>query len=284
MCLRAAQAAQAELATRERHSPRQLTATERAAVMALGTDLQRVWSAPSTTDRDRKELLRTLIEEVIVALDRDKHLAHLTLRWRGGLISDLDVPLRSHRHAANRTDEDTIDLLRRLAAHYPDGVIAGILNRQGRNTANGLRFTANRVCSLRTHWKIPRFLASSEPPDGEVVSVREAARRLDVSAATIYRCIKDGLIRGEQPTPGAPWHIRMTEALCTLFVERAPEGFVHIADALRILGVSRQTVLQRVKRGELNAIHVCRGRRKGLRIQILDIQPGLFDAKQSDGV
>ena len=42
---------------------------------------------------------------------------------------------------AVRTDEDTIGLLRRLALHYEDAIIAGILNRQGRKTATGLSFT-----------------------------------------------------------------------------------------------------------------------------------------------
>ena len=59
-----------------------------------------------------------------------------------------------------RTDEDTIALVRRLAAYYPDAVIAGILNRQDRHTAYGHRFTANHVGSLRRQWNIPRF----EPP------------------------------------------------------------------------------------------------------------------------
>ena len=45
----------------------------------------------------------------------------------------------------------------------------------------------------------------------------------------------------------------------------------------KILGVSRQTVWQRVKRGELQAVHVRRGKRKGLRIKVLDQQPALFD-------
>jgi hypothetical protein len=54
-----------------------------------------------------------------------------------------------------RTPEDTISLIRRLAVHYPDAQIAGILNRQHRTTARGLSFTASRVASLRTHWHIP---------------------------------------------------------------------------------------------------------------------------------
>ena len=49
-------------------------------------------------------------------------------------------------------------------------------------------------------------------------------------------------------------------------------------EATHLLGVSRQTVLQRVKRGELKAVHVRCGRRKGLRIQVINSQPGLFQA------
>ena len=88
--------------------------------------------------------------------------------------------------------------------------------------------------------------------------------------------MNDGVIIGEQLTPGAPWRIRITEELRARFVEDEPEGYVPIVDAMRTLGVSRQTVLQRVKRGELEALHVSRGRRKGLRIKVLNDQPSLF--------
>ena len=276
-CLRALNDAEAETARREQQRPRKLSAEERVAILALGADLERVWSAEATTDRDRKELMRTLLEEVIIAFDRDKKLAHLTLRWRGGLISDLDVDLPSARQAPNRTNEDTVELIRRLATHYPDPVIAGILNRQGRKTATGLRFTANRVCNLRTHWDISRFEPTTEPSKGELVNVREASKFLGVAPSTLHRHLNDGIIAGEQLTPGAPWQIRMTDELRTRYVEEGPKDYVPIVDAMRILGVSRQTVLQRVKRDELQAVHVSRGRRKGLRIKVSDTMPGLFD-------
>ena len=76
--------ARAELERRERRRPRELTTDERKAVLALGADLQRVWDAPTTTARDKKELLRTLLDEVVVAAPRGGQTAHLTLRWRGG--------------------------------------------------------------------------------------------------------------------------------------------------------------------------------------------------------
>jgi len=283
-CLQALHAAEAELAGRDRQRPRVLSAEQRQAILALGSDLKRVWSAPTTTDRDRKELLRTLLEEVIIFVERDQQQAHLTLRWRGGLLSEIDVQLLRSRPAPIRTKEETVELLRRLAAHYPDAVIAGILNRQGRKTATGMRFTANRVASLRNHWGILRFQAPVAPPQGELVTVHRAADILGVAPSTLHRWLNDGFIAAEQLTPGAPWRIRMTDELRSRFVEEAPQGFVPMVDAMRILGVSRQTVLQRVNRGELQAVHVSRGRRKGLRINVPPTLRGLFDAQPSDRV
>lgn len=104
----------------------------------MSADLRQVWHAPTTTDRDRKELLRAILEEVVLNLKRAEEHAHLTLRWRGGAITTLDVAVPRFRpQGGPKTDEDTISLLRRLAVLYPDEVIAGILNRQDRKTATG---------------------------------------------------------------------------------------------------------------------------------------------------
>ena len=107
--------------------PRVLSQEERERLLAVGADLASVWDAPTTTPRDRKELLRALIEEVIVSVDRNEPAAHLTVRWKGGAITDVDVPLPRSRPATIKTDEETVDLVRRLALLYPDTVIAGIL-------------------------------------------------------------------------------------------------------------------------------------------------------------
>ena len=276
--LRELEQAEAELIRREAQRPRTLSGDERRTIHALGTDLKRVWSAPTTSVRDQKELLRTLLEEVIIAVYRDDKRAHLTLRWRGGLLTEVDVALPRSRPATVRTDEDTIALVRRLAAHYPDSVIAGILNKQGRTTARGLRFTANLVGNLRRHWKITRFEPPTESPDGELVSIKQAAKILDIAPSTLHRWLNDGFVAGEQITVGAPWQIRITADLRNRFVEQAPATYVTMQEATKRLGVSRQTVLQRVKNGELDAVHVYRGRRKGLRINVIDNQPDLFNS------
>ena len=276
-CLRALDAAKAELERREREQPRVISEAERNCLLALGPDLAAVWNAATTTPRDRKELLRTLIEEVTIAVDRDKAAACLTMRWKGGALTEINLALPRSRPATVRTAEDTIALVRRLAVHYPDSVIAGILNRQGRATAYGHRFTAGRVGNLRRHWGIPCCERTADTPEGELMTIKQAATALGVATSTIHRLLNDGIIPGEQLTPGAPWRIRLTEDLRARFTGEADADFLPMREAIRALGVSRQTVLQRVKRGELAAVHVMRGKQKGLRIKIIGQQLGFFD-------
>jgi biotin operon repressor len=176
-----------------------------------------------------------------------------------------------------KTDEDTRSLLRRLAAHYPDNVIAGILNRQERKPAYGGQFTAGSVGSLRHYHNIPRFEPANESLSGEVLPIQKAAKVLGVAASTLHRWLNAGFVAGEQLTPGAPWRIRITEDLRKLLVDIAPPDYVPVAEAMRRLGVSRQTVWQRVKSGELEAVRVREGKRKGLRIRVVDPPAGLFD-------
>jgi len=271
--------AEAELtARRQAARPKTLTPAERAAILALGDDLGQVWDAPTTTDKDRKQLLRTLIEEVNITARRDDPDPHaaLVLRWKGGAITELTEPLRRPQPKI-RTDDDTVDLVRRLAVHYPDAIIAGILNRQGRRTPRGLSYTAGRVQGLRHYRGIPRHQpATSAPAEGELLNVAQAARQLGIAPSTLLRWLNDGFIAGEQVTPGAPWRVRLTDQLRGMLTDTTPDGWVALHHASRALGISRQTVLQKVKRGELNAVLTRTGRRKGLRIEIPTPQDGLF--------
>ena len=61
-----------------------------------------------------------------------------------------------------------------------------------------------------------------------------------------------------------------------MLVDDTPDGWVAMQYATLALGVSRQTVLQRVKRGELHAVHIRTGRRKGLRIELPTPENSLF--------
>jgi len=113
------QAAEVELARKEQEQRLQLTDLQREQIRALGSDLKQVWDAPTTTDRDRKELLRSLLEEVKINVLPEENKAHVVLRWKTCAVSELDVLWRSPRPAPIRTDEETIELMRRLALPLP---------------------------------------------------------------------------------------------------------------------------------------------------------------------
>ena len=268
------------LAARARR-PVQLTDEELAWLSQAGADIRAVFNAPSTTARERKQLLRAVVSEVVITVDATKRTAALRIIWQGGGCTDVEMALTKTGGHFRATDEDTVELVRRLAAHYDDTTIALILSRQHRRTGTGLPFTKSRVHSLRVSRGIPAYQpaesVASDGDDAVVVSVAEAERLLGVSKVTIYRWLRDGFITGEQLTTGAPWRIRIDQTVRDRIVPAVPAGWVGLDDAANILGVARQTVLHKVQRGELQAVHLNRGQRKGLRIKVFGDHAGLFD-------
>jgi DNA invertase Pin-like site-specific DNA recombinase len=264
---------QRKLALLEHARPDPLTDHERAALTKLARDLPRLWDAPTTCDRDRKELLRSVITDVVVTVKRSAQHADVEIMWEGGARTQLSL-LIGRSAPRMRTSEETIALVRRLARHHHDREIAGTLNKQGRLTGKGLPFTQARVRDLRQRAGIPA--APPADPDSQLVTIQQAAGELGVSGATVRRWLKDGLLAGEQVTPQAPWRIRLSEDARRRFVPEVPDGFVRLDEAAKALGVARQTVLHQVQRGERRAIEVTQGRRKGLRIEVSSHEAGLF--------
>jgi DNA invertase Pin-like site-specific DNA recombinase len=277
--LREVERAEADLAAQRARRTSPLTGEELDRLQRAGADLRAIFHAPTTSQRDRKLLLRALIHEIVVTVERDAGTVEVQITWEGGASTELPplaLPRRGQSHA---TPEETVGLVRRLAAHYDDQTIAHVLSKQKRRTATGLRFTKRRLAQLRTSHGIPAYTheQSAASADGELLGVRDAAAKLDVTPATIYRWLRDGYITGEQLTPGAPWRIRLNAELRSKVAEDAPDGWLSLDQAARALGVVRQTVLHKVQRGELAAVHVRRGKRKGLRIQVKPEHAGLFD-------
>ncbi len=268
--LTAAEHERAKLAALEQARPAPLTDRERQALTRVVRELPRVWGAKSTSDRDRKELLRTLIREIVITVHATERRADVEVWWEGGAKTELQVRLNSNIIDRRRTSEDTIELIRRLAVHYRDRQIAQVLSRQGRLTASGLPFTQARVESVRTRYGIPA--APKPDPDSELITILQAADELGVSTHTIRRWLREGLLPGEQTTPAAPWRIRLTDEIRARFVPQIPDGYVPLDQAAQLLGCARQTVLHKVQRGELQAVQVTQGRRKGLRIEVPDAQ------------
>jgi DNA invertase Pin-like site-specific DNA recombinase len=281
--LAAVRCAENDLATQRARRPVTLTDTETAWIRRAGADVAKVFHAPSTTTAERKQLIRAVIDHIVLTVHADDRIADLHIIWQGGASAKLSMTMTKRGGHPRTTSEDTVALVRRLAEHYDDKTIAQILSKQRRRTATGLNWTKTRVKALRVSHRI----AAYQPPQPEtvgpnghdvaVVTVPKAAEILGVSKHTIYRWLRDGFIVGEQLTPAAPWHIRIDQHLRERLHPQAPEGWLPLHQAAQALGITRQTVLHQVQRGQLPAIYVNRGRRQGLRIQVKPNQTGLFD-------
>jgi len=279
--LAAVAAAEAALAAEQDRQPSVLTAEELRWLETAGADIRAVFDAPTTTPRQRKQLIRALISEITVTVDAEARTAALTIYWEGGASTSITATLPRLGAPWRTTDASTVDLVRRMAGHYDDATIAGTLARQGRRTGTGLAFTQARVAEIRHAYGIPAASRreNARPPghDGDVVSITHAAAELGIGVSTIYRWLADGFITGEQDAPGGPWRIRLTSELRAKVTGQAPEGWLPLGQAAAALGLARQTVLQKVQRGELAAVHVSHGRRSGLRIQVRQDHAGLFE-------
>lgn len=267
--LTAQRQAESNLAAQRLRQPTRLTEEETAWLVRAGADVRAVFHAPTTTWRERKQLLRAVIAEVVVTVHAEERRADVSVVWEGGATAAFDIDLNKTGKHFRTTDESTVDLVRRLSERYDDKTIAAILSKQGRRTGTGLSFTQTRVKTLRNSRGIPAFhppAVTAAVDDVPVVSITKAEQILGVSRVTLYRWMHDGFVNGEQLTPGGPWHIRITDELRSRIVPEVPDGWVGLDKASKILGVARQTVLHKVQRGELQAVHVNQGRRTGLRI------------------
>jgi DNA invertase Pin-like site-specific DNA recombinase len=278
--LRKSRQADADLTAQRARRPERLSEEEVAWLQRAGADLRAVFYAPSTTWRQRKQLVRALVAEVVVTCRPVERQADVVVIWEGGAKTNFVLALNKPVHSRT-TEEATVDLVRRLAARYDDKTIAQVLSKQGRRTGTGLAFTKSRVRHLRTTRGIPAYQPDETVTPAEdnvdVVSVPAAASLLGVSRSTVYRWLADGFISGEQLTPEGPWHVKVTDELRGRIVPEVPPGWLVLDEAAEALRVARQTVLHKVQRGELEAVYVNRGKRKGLRINVETADVGLFE-------
>jgi len=258
---------------------RALTEQEVSRVVELAKDLRQVWEAQSTDNRDRKRLLRCLIEEVQLRSEAQRY--RTLILWKGGATTEREVVRRS-AGKARCTPEDTIELVKKLSAEFDDAQIARVLNRQGRRTGNGNPFTKEKVKSLRGRRGIPQSpkKKARDPREGPFTA-DEAAKELAVNLSTLMRWLHEGVLAGEQMMPGAPWRIILTDDdRRRLTGGDAPEGWVSLSTAAKRLGLTTSHVSYLVKTRKLDAVRVTVGKRTCWRIDVpattCGAQPELF--------
>jgi excisionase family DNA binding protein len=224
--------------------------------------------------RDKKRLLRALIEEVKVRTCDKRHLVSIV--WKGGAVTDREVVRMRPGETTPSTAEEIVELVRKLAPDFDDVQIARILNRQGRRSGRGLAFTKSSVSSLRGKNQIPVCTKKTPRDDCEgPFTADEAARELGVSMHTVHRWLREGVLAGEQATPKAPWRILLTEDVRRrLAGSSAPEGWVGLDEAARRLGVGKSLVAHWVKQGKLRAVRTTVGKRQCWRIDVSSTDSG----------
>jgi DNA invertase Pin-like site-specific DNA recombinase len=196
-----------------------VTEEERASLLALAEDLDALWSNPATDMATKKRLTRAILEEAIVDVDDEHGTIDLVLHWVGGCHTHLQVTKPRTGEHRFRTDRDVIDLVRELAEIVSDQEIAAILNRLRLRTGKGNAWTETRVRSMRQKHDITGFSARSRP-ERTWVTAEEAAGALAISANSVRRLIRDGVLPARQIIRYAPWVIERT-ALELPAVQRA---------------------------------------------------------------
>jgi hypothetical protein len=136
--LRALQEAQ-ERCEREQAADRApLTAEQRARVLALATDFPRLWRDPKTPPRERKRMIRLLIEDVTVNR-ADAITAYV--RFRGGSTRTLTLPVPLRAWELKKTSPAVMVEVDTLLESHTPGRIATILNQNGHRSGDGRLFT-----------------------------------------------------------------------------------------------------------------------------------------------
>jgi Recombinase/Resolvase, N terminal domain/Recombinase zinc beta ribbon domain len=147
--------------------PQPLREDERARIQALSGDLPALWDAPTTTLTDRKEIIRLLVERVVVHVHQNSEYVDATIHWRGGCTTSHEIvrPVvhyeqlrdynqlmeRIEQYTACRTDGGTdrgVTQRRRL----PHAEITGRLHAPPREEAPGAPRSEPRQNLRRRTW------------------------------------------------------------------------------------------------------------------------------------
>ena len=159
-------------------------------VAALVADLPCVWHDPRTPARDRKRMLRLLVEDVTLLRD---DVIRVSIRWRGGATRQIECPLPLGAPDLRRTPTAVVEQVRALATEQTDAQIADTLNGRWLRTGTGLPFRRLRVRMLREAYDIDSY--AEHLTAAGWLTAPQMAELLDVHPATAKRFARQGVLR-----------------------------------------------------------------------------------------
>jgi len=162
-------------------------------IRALATDFPALWSNPNTQQRDRKRMVRLLVDDVTLhKTDR----IHLHVRFRGGQTHSLIVAIPPTSWQARQTRKDTVAELHRLLDTHTDAQTADALNVAGHRSGENKPFTAGIVVHVRRKYHLPSH-ADRLRAQG-LLTTTELAQRLTVHPSTIKSWTKAGILNSHK--------------------------------------------------------------------------------------
>ena len=218
--------AEAALATTAASQPPLPPAEELAAAVA---DLPTLWSAPTTGDRDRKRVLRTLLGDVTLRPGPAAHQLRIGLRWNSGATEELTVTRARPVTEWRRATPETVALARELGPRLSNTDLAAALNAAGHRTGTGKPFDRIAATNLRYAYRIgsPDLLAPGE------LTPRAVADRLGITVGVVHGWLSTGTLPARRSSTGR-WCIPFppeVEKVCRDRIAASPH-LHHDADGL----------------------------------------------------
>ncbi len=159
-------------------------------IQALASDLPRVWNDPKTPPRERKRMIRLLVEDVTLIRDT---VIRVHIRWRGGATTSMELPLPLSAPDLRRTPAEIIEQVRALATEQTDMQIAETLNARWLRSGTGKSFTRVTVRHIRTTYGIDSL--DHQLRRKGWLTAPEIARQLQVHPTTAKRFAREGVLR-----------------------------------------------------------------------------------------
>jgi DNA invertase Pin-like site-specific DNA recombinase len=165
----------------------------------LGPHLPELWQPPLLATAQKKALLRTLLDKVVlhrVAPDQ----VRVRVVWRGGQTTTAErrVPVASFARLSGR--EEIEGTIARLAGEgHTDAQIAAVLTAEGHRAPNGQALTAATVQRLRLARRVFRPPYRARPPRKRgYLTLPQIAAKLQVSYSALYRYILAGKLHAKK--------------------------------------------------------------------------------------
>lgn len=176
----------------------------------IAHDLAKVWDAEQSDPRLKKRIVRALIETIMVDCGTDERELQLLIHWKGGVHTELSVTCRRRGQHYLTTSDDIVGAIRVLAHVTTDALMAALLTRNGFKTSKGLRWTRNRVKSIRISHDIAVFKPERKQDEGWM-TLSEAATYLNVNPQTVRRYIEIGEVEALHPLGDGPWLLKRAD-------------------------------------------------------------------------